>query len=529
MIVRDEASMLSACLDSVAGLVDEIVLVDTGSVDDTVSIAERHGARVVHRVWDDDFSAPRNRALELATGDWVLILDADERLAPGAAAVLRAACEREDFECGMLPLHNAASLDADPVAVVRGSARIAEVAYLPRLLRRTDDLRYTGIVHENVGLWLAQGRRIAMLTGADIVHLGGVPSVRERRDKAARNIKLLKRYVAGAPHDVTPYGYLAHEHHEAGDVDAARAVSTTGWRLVEAGTAAPDLSVLRLATAHAWLMLTSGHMQIAIEVCERALAAMPRHPDLYFLRGCAHEAAALRARERAVRRTRLLSAADDYQRALDRRDGLVLQIFVNGCTGFAGETRLATVRLLLGDSEGAAQGYARSLAIFVTPEAQWGNAECLISVGKPREALAVLKRNLDERPDGWVLGALAAEAAGMLEQMMAMVARAQSVLDAGFVAPHRRERYADALALASMYSGKPAPLPGPLGQVAALMAGELGEGERARARPLDEPALARVVRHVMAHGSAAHADALRAPAATMRCPALAAIMGELRA
>jgi len=84
MIVRDEAERIDAALASVAGFVDEMVVLDTGSSDDTVAIAERCGAVVASRPWPGDFAPARNRALELVRGDWVLVLDADERLRPEA-------------------------------------------------------------------------------------------------------------------------------------------------------------------------------------------------------------------------------------------------------------------------------------------------------------------------------------------------------------------------------------------------------------------------------------------------------------
>src|SRR6185369_15137649 len=86
-IVKDETARLAACLESVSGTVDEIVIVDTGSTDDTVELARARGARVVSWAWRDDFAAARNESLRHARGDWVLVLDADERLALGAPTV----------------------------------------------------------------------------------------------------------------------------------------------------------------------------------------------------------------------------------------------------------------------------------------------------------------------------------------------------------------------------------------------------------------------------------------------------------
>lgn len=80
MIVKNEERFLPGCLESVKGLVDEIVIVDTGSTDGTKKIAESCRAKIIDFKWCDDFSAARNESLRHVTGDWVLYLDADERL-----------------------------------------------------------------------------------------------------------------------------------------------------------------------------------------------------------------------------------------------------------------------------------------------------------------------------------------------------------------------------------------------------------------------------------------------------------------
>jgi tetratricopeptide (TPR) repeat protein len=110
MIVRDEAAGLAGCLASVRELVDEMVVVDTGSEDDTVAIARAAGAVVHHRPWSGDFAAARNAALDLVTGDWVLVLDADERLRSQVIPSLRQAMAQPEAllitllrqECGAL-------------------------------------------------------------------------------------------------------------------------------------------------------------------------------------------------------------------------------------------------------------------------------------------------------------------------------------------------------------------------------------------------------------------------------------------
>src|SRR5205085_8623718 len=99
-IVKNEEKYLRGCLESVQGAVDEIVVVDTGSTDSTIAIAEEFGAKVVHFAWTDDFSAARNVSLDHATGDWAFWLDADERLGKGEGRLLRYLVEEAEPNVG---------------------------------------------------------------------------------------------------------------------------------------------------------------------------------------------------------------------------------------------------------------------------------------------------------------------------------------------------------------------------------------------------------------------------------------------
>src|SRR3990170_9028860 len=80
MIVKNEEEFLPNCLNSIKAAVDEIIVVDTGSADDTVNIAKNFGAKVYHHPWNDSFSEARNHCLNYASGDWILQIDADEEL-----------------------------------------------------------------------------------------------------------------------------------------------------------------------------------------------------------------------------------------------------------------------------------------------------------------------------------------------------------------------------------------------------------------------------------------------------------------
>src|SRR5690349_2795694 len=93
LIVRNEEANLPRCLGSLAGKIDQFVVVDTGSTDRTVELAQQAGAEVFQFAWCDDFSAARNESLRHAWGKWILWIDADDELVEREPGALRRLCE----------------------------------------------------------------------------------------------------------------------------------------------------------------------------------------------------------------------------------------------------------------------------------------------------------------------------------------------------------------------------------------------------------------------------------------------------
>ncbi|HEY9722946.1 MAG TPA: glycosyltransferase family 2 protein, partial [Oscillatoriaceae cyanobacterium] len=161
LIVKDEAENLPRCLESVRDWVSEIVVVDTGSTDGTVAIAESFGARVHHFDWCDDFSAARNFSLAHATGDWVLVIDADETLVVDDPAAFRWALHQRACAGYITVRHDwRSSEETDKVLVLR-------------LFQRHARIRFAGHLHENVGTAIAElGWPIGQLETIALRHAG---------------------------------------------------------------------------------------------------------------------------------------------------------------------------------------------------------------------------------------------------------------------------------------------------------------------------------------------------------------------
>lgn len=193
LIVKDEAKQLPGCLESAKGAWDELVVVDTGSTDATVAIAEKYGAKVVKWAWQDDFAAARNVSLEHASCEWVLVLDADERLSPELAIALRRVALDSKVGAATVELLN------------RGPHGHLRTGRLLRFFRR-EGVKYQHRIHEDCSASVRaqlekHGRTVVALAG-HIDHLGYAREVMAQKQKQARDGGLLDRVLAENPDDL---------------------------------------------------------------------------------------------------------------------------------------------------------------------------------------------------------------------------------------------------------------------------------------------------------------------------------------
>jgi tetratricopeptide (TPR) repeat protein len=203
MIVRNGEQDLPHCLGSVRGLVDEIVIADTGSVDASIAVAESFGARVINIPWKNDFAAARNAALESVTADWVLALDADEQLDEAARAPIQAALNGQGIDGYLVTIRNYVHSLAERLwdkPAIANDGRLARAAHFAgylehenvRLFRNRPEIRFEGRVHETVGTTLeAAGGRLAH---ADfVIHHFGFAATAERKAEKNRFYRELGR------------------------------------------------------------------------------------------------------------------------------------------------------------------------------------------------------------------------------------------------------------------------------------------------------------------------------------------------
>jgi glycosyltransferase involved in cell wall biosynthesis len=220
MMVRNEARALGRCLDSVGGLADEMVVVDTGSTDATVAIARRYGAQVAAFDFTFvDFAAARNAALARAAGGWILVLDADETLEPAAAPWIREAVARDEnagYYLERVNHHRNAAEDT--------------MDYIVRLFPNRPLYRFRGRVHETVDASILAGGGRLRRTGIRIHHdFAGDPE--RRRQRNLRYIEILREEIAGDPEDLSRLVFLGAEYHQLGMFGEATRVAERLARL----------------------------------------------------------------------------------------------------------------------------------------------------------------------------------------------------------------------------------------------------------------------------------------------------------
>ncbi len=280
MIVKNEEQFLRQCLESVQTVVDEIIVVDTGSSDRTCEIAEEFGAKVSHFAWTGSFAEARNAALEQATGDWVLVLDADEVIEPGTLLNIRELIQipQPTLSGYQLKIRNF-SQDGNEVDVVEH--------YMMRLFPRHPSLRFQGGIHEQL-VCSDESLGFERLTTTDILilHYGYTGQLMNERDKYNRNLALLEQARDREPENPFHYFNLGLTHRVQHEESKALAYFQRAVELCTAKDIFPpymSATYCYIASLH----LALGEFATALEVCETAPDMCHDNPDYWVNYGTA--------------------------------------------------------------------------------------------------------------------------------------------------------------------------------------------------------------------------------------------------
>jgi len=269
LMVKNEEEMLPDCLESINKIVDEIIVVDTGSTDNTVAIAESYGAKVHHHPWENDFSKHRNQSISYATGDWFLTIDADERLESdkisGQALKSKLKDLSEDVHAVLVTLKD-----------YTREGELKLVWKVSKLFRNNVGVHYEGEVHNQ-----------AVTTGkaADsplvIRHYGYDLSPEKMEKKFERTHTLLQNRIQDHPEDYEAYFYLANIY---GGYKKFDKCIETGKKMLEIMPSEVKSEIFlkiyyNIAAAYANL----SQLEQAKEWCFKGLNLLPDDIDLHYL------------------------------------------------------------------------------------------------------------------------------------------------------------------------------------------------------------------------------------------------------
>ena len=332
MIVKDEARALGRCLESVREWVGEMVVVDTGSTDATVAIAQSYGARVSHFPWCDDFSAARNAALDLVTREWVLVLDGDETCIVDSPTGLANALRQSQYDGFSLPI---SSLNDD------GTYSKAMVFRLFRRARH--GMRYRGEIHEQIEAVAAGNVQTSTLSCLRLEHDGYTAAVVAKGDKANRNIRLSRKVTQSRPMD--PFSWFVYAMAIAqSDPDGMLHAAQTAFALIDADTerVRRETYVVNLYLAVINLHQSRGNVAHVMELAGRALAMFPDSPDLRYQRGGAR-----------IAEGNFVGAVEDFCAALSDAASAFKLVVDPAAVGFGARTGLGHALRLMGRGDEA--------------------------------------------------------------------------------------------------------------------------------------------------------------------------------
>lgn len=282
LIVKNEEENIEHCLGHLRSVVDEQIVVDTGSTDRTVEIAEQMGSKVFHFDWVDDFSAARNYAIGKAKGDWIIFLDCDEYFSEDSVPKLKRYMKTwgkdknaDGIMCHMFNIDK----NNNPIGIVNNIS--------PRIFKKKKYLRYKNRIHESLhNLRRSKGKLTIGDAGNAIViyHTGYDKEVVAEKNKIVRNIHMIKFSIEENPGDSKMYYYLSNEYFRLGRCEDALESARKALRYKKTNdekTYYPLIYRIILRSMHSILASLS---DIKKEF-NRAVAEYPEYPDYYYIMG----------------------------------------------------------------------------------------------------------------------------------------------------------------------------------------------------------------------------------------------------
>lgn len=336
VIVKNEEKNLPRWAESVRVAADEMIVVDTGSADKTVALAESFGAKVFHFAWSNDFAAAKNFAIGKAAGDWILFLDADEAFSEEARWKVRSFLEGVDGKQQIIgvesPLWNVDEDDGN---------RVLDRIFQRRIFRRLPNLRYRGRIHEDL-FYDSTAEGIFAESDLLIYHTGYSP--RLMPGKTERNLSLLQEELREGGESMELFPYLATTYYHKKDYDKTVYYAR---RFVESEGAREHRMFVRQYGL--WLLAEDerGASEETKEgIIHKALADLPDHPDflaeqVIFLSKRQDHAGVVQTMERLLERMQDKALMKKYDSTVDTKLPFLYYIYGVSCAALGEREKAA--------------------------------------------------------------------------------------------------------------------------------------------------------------------------------------------
>jgi len=339
MIVKDEEKHLERCLNSVKGLVDEIIIVDTGSTDKTKEIAEKFGAIIKDYEWDNSFSNARNYSLKFAKMDWILLLDADDEF-------------NREYEKQFIELVNNSVKDGHYFKTLSFTGdsinKDNTVSNLNlRLLRNNNKYKYVGCIHEQIRC-VDGPTDYRNFTSEDIeiFHYGYLTEVAIEKEKRARNIKIIEAELKKDPTNQFHIFNLANEYFALNDLDKALELFNKAYRNLNHNTGYSSKLVVRRIMCLDEL----GRYDEALNAIHEGLKMYPEFTDLEFIKGLIH-----------LKERRYTLAIKSFEKCIEMGPPPIQLEFIKGSGTFRPYMALGGIYYKFDDYQEALKAYENAL------------------------------------------------------------------------------------------------------------------------------------------------------------------------
>jgi tetratricopeptide (TPR) repeat protein len=543
VVARDAAPNLPDCIRSTEGLVDEVVVLDSGKLNGAGEWASSNGAKMIPYQWSGDLAEARTAAVRQASSDWVLMLDADETLSSGAAATIREAINRGGMDCGFLPLVKADGRSSASERLASKEGDATENA--PRLMRRTMDLHWDSGDAESVSGWVAMRARRVRSLDAPILKME--ESVKAEETKAP--VAVAAAPVPTGPVFEAPDGslYSAPKANEpVVSTDEAQAPTTEAqlthaWdryhdndleacsdtvEAIWSGLTADHIDAVQVATLRAHIFILTNDYRSALETIGTVLDWGIHHPNMDMLQGVIAENTAMRSADFAHHMECLSRAEAAFAACVTYQDEISARDSLPGVTSWGANTRLGTVRLAQGNVDGARVAFEAALESDPEhAEATLGLMECRLETGDGAAIIEPLMPFMESNiADAWMLAATACEEMGRVDDALLFTQRAHELQQNGLqVSAHRDFRMAELISMAGLYVGKPLVGPGAWGAIGAIVARQ-PMSTVSVAKPVDGPKVVRFVTHCSAAGWTDVIESMLEPRAEQVAPGMGDIV-----